>query len=463
MAIFHIRKCCVALGIYLLLPSGSLLAQTYFSLQNLIDSATANIPLLKQKQALIKSSQASLAEVKHSFLPQVKFSEQLNAGSNNTVAGSYFTFGITPSSSAGVRDANNYSPVGGNIAVIYSEYELANFGLNKARLNYANANVAFQKTDLERELYSLKLEISRRYFNILRSQYRLDADKQNIDRYNSIFSIINALAKSGVIAGADSSLAKAELSRARINYNQADGKISQLIEELSYFTGIKAKKILLDTVFNNYIHVKPVSPLYIPDSIPNPLLNYYEQRKNILLSNVEVIKKSYLPKILLAGSAWARGSSIQYNDNFKAFSSGLGYQRLNYIVGVALTYNLFNTIYKKDRLAVNNYQLEAGEYDLQQQQALITSSIRQAENNLATTEANLSELPVQLQAAQAAFNQKMAQYKAGIISLIDVTNASFVLYRSQTDLIETLTDWYLAQLDKAAYSGNLLQYIQTIK
>ena len=170
MAAFHVRKCCVALALCFLLPAGSLLAQKYFSLQKLIDSATANLPLLKQKEALIKSSQASTKEVEHSFLPQVKFSEQLNAGSNNTVAGSYFTFGITPSSSAGVRDANNYSAVGGNIAVIYSEYELANFGLNKARLNFANANVAFQKTDLERELYSLRLEISRTYFNILRSQ-----------------------------------------------------------------------------------------------------------------------------------------------------------------------------------------------------------------------------------------------------------------------------------------------------
>lgn len=279
MVSFYVRKCCAAWALCFLLPAGSLLAQQYFSLQDLIDSATTNLPLLKQKEALIKSSQALAIEVKHSFLPRIKFSEQLNAGSNNTVAGSYFTFGITPSSSAGVRDANNYSPVGGNMAVVYSEYELANFGFNRARLNFANANVAFQKTDLERELYILRLEISRRYFDILKKKYRLDADKQNINRYISIFSVINALAKSGVIAGADSSLAKAELSRARINYKQAEGKINQLREELSYFTGINAKQRLLDTVFNNFIHMKRVAPLYAPDALSDPLLNYYEQKK----------------------------------------------------------------------------------------------------------------------------------------------------------------------------------------
>ena len=219
----------------------------------------------------------------------------------------------------------------------------------------------------------------------------------------------------------------------------------------------------MDTLFNNYIHAKPVSPNFTMDTLHNPLLNYYTEKKNILLFNNTLIRKSYQPKILLATSLWARGSSIQYNDNFKSLPEGFGYQRVNYAVGLALTYNLFNPVYKKDKLSVNRFQAQASDFELQQQQAAINSSLHQADNALKTTEANLLELPVQLQSAQATYDQKVAQYKAGIISLIDITNASFVLYRSQTDMIEALTDWYLAQLQKAAYTGNLTQYIQTIK
>ena len=87
----------------------------------------------------------------------------------------------------------------------------------------------------------------------------------------------------------------------------------------------------------------------------------------------------------------------------------------------------------------------------------------QATSALETSDANLLELPSQLKAAQDIYQQKMAQYKAGIISLIDLTNASFVLYRSQTDYLDVVTDWYLAQLGKAAYAGSLEQFIQTIK
>jgi len=46
--------------------------------------------------------------------------------------------------------------------------------------------------------------------------------------------------------------------------------------------------------------------------------------------------------------------------------------------------------------------------------------------------------------------------------LVDLTNASFVLYRSQTDYIETISDWYLAQVDKAEATGNLVQFINSI-
>jgi outer membrane protein len=182
-----------------------------------------------------------------------------------------------------------------------------------------------------------------------------------------------------------------------------------------------------------------------------------------VLANENLIKKSYLPKILLAGSSWARGSSIQYSDQYKSLANGLGYQRFNYALGIAFTYNLFNGIYKKDKLAINRYQLQASEYELQQQKLALNSSVNQANNALQTTMDNLRELPVQLKSAEDTYQQKLAQYKAGLISLIDLTNASFVLYRSQTDYIETLNDWYLAQLDKAASTGNLIPFIQTIK
>lgn len=446
------------------IPSFSLFAQKQFSLQDLVGASTAHMPVLKQKQALVDAAKASVTETRHSFLPQVRASEQLNLSSDNSLPGSFFTFGITPSTSAGVRSANKLDAATGNVAVVYSEYELANFGLNEARLKYAQSLVGLQQTDLQKENYILTLEVARLYFSVLKNQYRLSADKQNIDRYQQIFDVIRALTLSGLKPGADSSLTKAELSRTRITYNQTLGRIGQLKEQLSYLTGISSAELQLDTLQGNVIDRKPILTNYLMDtSLANPMLGYYAQRMAVLQSNEQLIRKSYLPKIMLTGATWARGSSIQYNDQYKPLENGLGYQRFNYALGVAFTYNLFNGMYRKDRLAVNRFQLQASTYEFEQQKAALQLNRLQAENSLAVIRANLAELPVQLQSAKDTYAQKLAQYRAGIISLIDLTNASFVLYRSQTDYIETLNDWNLSQLDKAAATGNLSDFIQTIK
>jgi len=316
---------------------------------------------------------------------------------------------------------------------------------------------------MDRESYLLQLEVARNYFNLLRIQYKLEADKQNVNRYDSIFKVIHALTASGIKAGSDSSLAKAELSRARITYNQTFGSLNQVKVQLSYLTGIPAASLNIDSVAGSF-NSKELPVLIFPaDTINNPLVDYYTKKNNIFLTNQTLIRKSYSPKILLAGGTWVRGSSIQYNDDYKSLATGLGYQRFNYAAGIAVTYNLFNSLYKKDKLAINRFQSQASGYELEQQKLALSLASSQADNALQTNEANLAELPVQLQSATETYHQKLAQYKAGIISLIDLTNASFVLYRSQTDYIETKNDWWLAQLDKAAATGNLVIFIQSIK
>ena len=462
MVTFFKGRCSAALPL-LLMPVLSVMAQQKYSLTAFVDSSIKYLPTLKQKTALINMAKASVNDVKHSFLPQLKFSEQLNIASNNSMATTFFSFGITPTTSGGIRSNNSLDAVTANVGVLYSEYELANFGLNDARLGNVQSQINLNQADFAREQYVLELSIAKLYFSIQKNASRLNADRQNIERYQRIFNVIQALTLSGIKAGSDSSLAKAELSKTRISYNQTLGNIRQQKQQLAYLTGITANNIRIDSLSNNASIDVKMLPNFVVDTLNNPLIDYYTKKKSIYLANNKLISKSYLPKILLIGSTWARGSSIQYNDNYKSLATGLGYQRFNYAVGIAFTYNLFNGLYKKDKLTINKYQIKASDYELQQQKLALNSSALQADNALQTTDANLQELPIQLQSAQATYQQKLAQYKAGLISLIDLTNASFVVYRSQTDYIETISDRYLALLDKAAATGSLTQFIQTVK
>lgn len=477
MAVFYKRAAaCITCFFVLCKTAVPLRAQISgaVTLQTIIDSAKVHLPVLAEKQALINSADAQTRFVRNSFLPSAVVADEVSVNTDNSLPGSYWSLGIIPSTSGGIRPSNNYQPATGNIGVLYSQYDLADFGFKKAAINNAVANRNLSVTDLAREEYTLKWQIGKLYFDLVRDQYQLEVDNQNVKRYEDVYKVIRAVTLSGIKAGADSSLALAELAKTRITYNQTLGQLKQTQQQLSYLSGIPADKMLLnadsitldtkDGIINDARQkLNQFTSTPLGGSGVSPLTDYYQKQKDLYLSTETLVKKSYLPKIFLSGDVWVRGSSIDYNNDYKSLATGLGYQRVNYMAGVTITYDLFNGLHKRDKLAVTHYQTQASDEALKQQQLALQNISNRADDAITTAFNNLQQIPVQIQAAQDSYNQKTAQYKAGIINLVDLTNASFVLYRSQSDYVQTLNDWFLANLDKVAATGNLDMFIQTIK
>jgi len=459
MTAFSLRS---KLSFILVFVAASVFGQNKIGLSELADAAISHYPVLKQKAALYEASKASVMDVQHSFLPQIKFSDQLNYGTDNSIAGSFFPLGITPSTSGGVRASNYNQTALGTSGVVYAEYELYNFGLNRTKLISAKSLANLQLSDLQREQYLITLQVAKLYLNLIQVQYKLQADQQNINRYDSVYKVIKAITLSGLKPGADTSLAKAELSKAHIIFNNTQRNIFQLKEQLFLYTGIPGNQILVESGEFLTFFIPEIKVLLM-DSSTNPLIEYYNKKRAVFVLNEQVIKKSFLPKVTLEGSYWGRGSSIQYNDQFKALNNGFDMQRTNYLIGVAVTYNLLNKLYQKDKLRINSFQLKAADFEFQEQRNQLNSAITQANNSINTNKLNLQELPIQVKSANDTYLQKLAQYRAGIISLIDLTNAAFVLYRSQIDWLETVNDFYNAELDKATAEGGLVDFIKNFK
>ena len=435
-------------------------AQTPFTLQALVDSATHHLPVLLQKQALVNSARAGVTDARHTFLPTLDAMEEVNLSSANSLPGAYETFGVIPSVSGAISSSNNYQATTGNIGILYSQYELVNFGLRKATVQQSQAVLGVTQADLDMQTYVVKAQIGRLYFNLLKNEYQLGVEQQNILRYATIDTVIHALTYSGIRPGVDSSFAMAELSKARVAYNERLGQFNQLVQQIAWLTGIPAAQMAVDT---GKKALSDLSVLGDTSTLDNPLVAYYQKEKQYYQSTEDLVKKSYLPKIYLMGGAWGRGSSIDYSDQYKDLSTGIGYQRFNYMVGLTLAYNLFDPIHRKDKLSQARYQTQASDYAIQQQELSLNASAAQAMEAIREAESNLREIPIQMQSAADAYNQKVAQYKAGIINLVDLTEASYVLYSAQISYVETLNNWFLANLDKATATGSLDQFLQRFK
>ena len=455
----HFRFFLVAL----LIPISGIFGQKPYSLSDLTDSALRNLPLLLEKKALVSSRQSAVTDEKHRYIPFLRANAQVNLGSDNSLPGTYFPMGIIPSTSSGISPENNGQSAMGSLAVLYGEYTLFDFGYRKASIQSAISNVDLESADLDRLRYQVKADVTRLYLGFLKKQMQLEIEGQNRQRYEKIFSVIQALTKSGLRPGSDSSLAKAELSKSITGFNQVLGSLEGIREQLSYYTAIPADHLQVDTIsIRNPVSARPI---FLDSNLKetNPLIAYYAYVNKVYASDEQQIAKSFQPSVSLIASTWTRASSITAEGEYKSLGTGLGVQRYNYLAGISIQYDLFNGIHKRDKLETIHFQQKAGIYQLQQQELALQSAANQADLSIHTAESNLLELPVQIGSAQDVYNQKIAQYKAGLISLIDLTNAAFVLYRSLNDYTETITDWYLAHLDKAIAVGSLDRFIQNIK
>ena len=253
--------CIFILGLLLLCHHiSSAQIKSTFSLSELVDSAQKHLPVLLQKQALVNSAKANVTDTHNSFLPKVNVGDELSIASANDVGGSYIPMaGIIRTTSGSIRADNNYHAQTGNIISAYAEYELVNFGLRGAKVENAVAYANLQQADFNKEVYIVKLQIGKLYFNILKNLYLLQIDQQNIRRYQSVNTIIGALTGSGIKPGVDSSLAKAELSKIKVSYNQRAGAIKQLQQQLAFLTGINATFSNPDRAIMVSLKVKAVS------------------------------------------------------------------------------------------------------------------------------------------------------------------------------------------------------------
>ena len=133
MFISLVRKC-VMICVYILAAANGLKAQAgIYHLSDLMDSAKINQPSILKKRALVGASTAAIIDARHASLPILKLHDQVSLSSANGATGTYFPLGVIVPTAGAIRAENNFNPATGNIAMLYSEYELEDFGLKKAR------------------------------------------------------------------------------------------------------------------------------------------------------------------------------------------------------------------------------------------------------------------------------------------------------------------------------------------
>jgi len=442
----HLKK-----GLYLMIlfSAFAVMAQAQqsvapVSLRQLLIRVDQNAPTLITDSSAVRIRQAQAAEMRNSWLPNLKLNYQADIGTNNNVAGPYFGFGIIPSDSRGVRTTSNTTAVSANVGVAALDWEIYNFGAYGAQNKVANSEIDLEKSSFAQSKYQLEAYTISNYLLLMSLQDYLAIQARNIRRNEEILRSISSLTRSGVRPGVDTSIANAELSKARLNYIELNNQLQHVQLQLSAISGLSYQTIVADTAAGVQLMNLPVQFLK-PDTINHPLINYYQSLYQTSKQQENLVKKQYNPKIVLEGAAWGRGSSVDANDHFNSLSSGWGLQRDNYLVGVGITYNLFDLRRRQLKLSTRRTETDYVRNKLDEQKALLAASSNQANVEMETARLRLKEIPNQLKAANDGYRQKLSLYKSGLTDIIELNAALSILYRAETDYAQA----------KYAYSHSL--------
>lgn len=458
-----LKKCsCILI---LLLIAGITNAQQLppVSLKELLSRVDQNAPSLLTDSAAILIRQAQANEIRSNRLPNLKLNYQADIGTSNNTTGPYFGFGIIPSSSGGIHAAIHTAALTDNLSIAAFDWEIYNFGAYSAQNRVANSNINVEQNSFLQSRYQLQAYTISNYLQLLRLQDFLAIQARNIQRNTEITHSIQSLAKSGVRAGVDTSIAEAELSKARLNYIELDNQLKQVQLQLSAVSGLPYPSIIPDSNAElKLINQSVAALLRVPDTTNHPLINYYRSlyQNNLLRENL--VKKQYNPRILFEAAGWNRGSSIDANGHYNSLSNGFGFDRGNYLVGIGISYNLFDLRRRQLKLrtqkAITNYSAR----QLKEQRDLLSINGTRADVELTTAMQRLQEIPRQLKAANDGYRQKLSLYKSGLTDILELDAALNILYRAETDYVQAKYSYSSALFQKAVMQNQVITVLNLL-
>lgn len=435
------------------------------SLKEAVETGVSNYGTIKAKSKYAEASNETLKQVRRDYLPNLNLSAQQDFGTVNGQNGPLYGFGGLGVASSGLPlPEQNWNAAFGALYLVNVNWEFFTFGRIKERINVSKADATRFEKDLEQEKFQQKIKISAAYLNLLASQRLVISQEKNLSRAEVFQRLAAVRVKNGLLAGVDSTLASAEVSRAKISLNQIKDQVKEQNNKLVALMGAEIKDFALDSSFVKQIPRAIFNLEQQADSL-NPVLQFYKSRIDFSKQQVKAFRKEQYPSFSLFGIYQTRASGFNsdYASDQNSFSQnyldGINPDRQNYLFGVGVTWNLTSIARVSKKVSAQKLISEGleEEYNVIDQQLKTQSDAADAKIKFAME--NYAEAPKQVAVAKQAYLQKTTLYKNGLTNLIDVTQAFYTLNRAEIDRDIIYTNVWQSLLMKAAATGDFDLFI----
>lgn len=435
------------------------------SLKEAIKTGLENYGSIRAKNNYTNASKETLKQSRRDYLPNLNLSAQQDYGTVNGQNGPLYGFGGLGVASSGLPlPQQNWNSAFGALYLVNMNWDFFTFGKTQEKINLSKIDVQAKEKDLEQEKFQQEIKISAAYLNLLASQRLLISQQKNLSRAEVFKKTAVARVKNGLLAGVDSTLATAEVSKAKIALNLAKNFVKEQNNKLVDLMGVAPQDFAADTLFVTQIPKELVKENTAKDSL-HPLLQFYKTKIDYSNQQVKLYKRFYYPTMSAFGVLQTRASGFEnsYATDQHAFSrnywDGVNPDRSNYLVGIGITWNLTTPFRSSKQVSAQKFVSQALQEEYNQADRELKSQLTFAEDKIKITMDNYAEAPIQVDAAKRAYIQKSTLYKNGLTDLTDLTQTIYTLNRAEIDRDIVNNNVWQSYLLKVAATGNFDLFI----
>ena len=450
--------------LFLLFSVSASFAQT-LSLKDAIKIGLENYGSVKAKSNYANASKETLKQANRDYLPNLNLSAQQDYGTINGQNGALYGFnGLGTASSGPALPEQNWNASFGALYLVNMNWDFFTFGKIKQKINLAKVEVKSREYDLQQEKFQQEIKISAAYLNLLASQRLLISQQKNLKRAVVFKNTAVARVKNGLLAGVDSTLATAEVSRAKIALNQAKDFVKEQNSKLVILMGVPTQDFVPDTLFVSQIPREMIQPTESNDSL-HPALQYYKTKIDYSNQQLKLYKRSYYPTMSMFGVLQTRASG--FNSDYvtdqtsfnRNYIDGISPDRTNYLVGIGITWNLTTPFRASKQVSAQKFISQGLQDEYNQIDTELKAQLQLADAKIKITMDNYAEAPIQVNAAAQAYLQKSTLDKNGLTTLTDITQTLYTLNRAEIDRDIVNNNVWQSFLLKAAATGNFDLFI----
>jgi outer membrane protein TolC len=436
-------------------------------LSQAVHAGLQNYQSIKAKQDYLHASSEQVKNTRNEYLPNVIASIQQDYGTINGQFGPMSAYGVSGTTSSGpINSAQSWMAAFGGVYVLNTNWEAFSFGRLKSRIDYSVSQVNKDSADLVQEQFIQSVKISGAYLNLLVAQTLLKSAAANLERAKYVQQVVTARTINGLNAGVDSSIANAEVSKAKLVIIDATSSEQQFSNQLAQLINAPTIAYIADSTFLKALPGTYSTALTVEQ---NPQVKFYKSRIDESNSYAHLLAKSIIPGLNVFSIFQTRGSGFDYNysaassDYSKNYFNGINPTRSNYVAGISIAWNIMSIPKIKHQVIAQQFISKGlqNEYDLISTQ--LKDQLVLADQLIENSLQSWHEAPIQYKAASDAYLQKSVLYKNGLSNIIDLQQALYLLNRAETDMSVAYINVWQSLLQKAAASGDFDLFLKQVR